>query len=159
MSRLVIALALLVSGCSGCTGYPNAFFQEEATELVWHGVYSQSAWSQPPQIEWIEPEDLDCGLGEDGVYRGFYRRIVPIERAIGITSQCVAGVFWSDTYTAQVAHPKDFTFPTSSFAHELCHADVWRKTGSGDPTHMGICFTTNGLVDSANQVLKDAGIE
>jgi len=156
---LSVLLALVISGCAGCNPREDVIpGQIEATALVWQFYGNTEPNSpEPPRIEWVYPEDLDCGLSEDGIYQGFYRRQVPIEKTLGIKPQCVAGVFWSEGYYTQVAHKIGFKFTTSAFAHELYHAHLWRSTGDGNGTHTDPGFKPGGAVDQANANLAAAG--
>lgn len=150
-NKLLALLLLVISGCGGCSSYPTIPHQEEATALVW-AFYGESR--PVPAIEWIEPQDLNCGQNNGG----FYRRQIYAELATNAPKQCVAGVFWSDLYLIQVAHPDNFTFPMSAFSHELYHAHLWLTTGSGDGEHKTEGFQPGGAVSQANDALVDAGI-
>ncbi len=121
--------------------------QELATSLVWD-FYGGSR--RPPEVEWIEPGVLDCG---DGL-RGFYRAQIRLERVLGSPRECVLGVFWEDSYKAQVAHPVNFKFHTSAFAHELYHAILFNAYGTGDPSHTIDGWKPGGLVNQAESLLE-----
>jgi hypothetical protein len=156
MTKFLLALFILaISGCGGCSSYPTIPRQEEATALVW---IFYSAPGAPPAIEWIEQDDLDCGLGMDGVHRGFYRRQTDFEKLNSIPRQCVMGVYWPDRDLTQIARPIDFQYTSSAFAHELYHSYLWKKFRKGDPTHIMPGFQTGGAVDQANVLLMEAGI-
>lgn len=140
MTRLFL-LVMMLTGC--VKRIPH---QEHATALVWD-LYGGSR--KPPDVEWIEPSVLDCADG-----RGFYRAQVSWERIVGAPRECVLGVFWEDTYKAQVAHRPNFKFSTSAFAHELYHAILFAEYGSGDPDHAAVGWRPGGLVEQAESLLE-----
>ena len=155
MVKSLILFALVVAGCSS---YPTIPRQAEATALVW-AFYGNSKEVAAPAIEWIDGARLNCGDSIDGTYRGFYRRLVPIEIVLGIAPQCVVGAFWEEAYMAQVAHVVDFKYAASAFAHELAHAHLFRRTGDGDGAHAGPMFQPGGAVEQADAALVQAGIQ
>lgn len=142
MAKFVcLALALMLIAC-------NEFHppkEQEAVALVWD-FYGASR--RPPKLTWKRGGDLDCGSGN----RGFYRALTRLEKAVHLPPQCVVGVFWEDTYSAQVAMTP--SFGQGALAHELLHAHIYNKTGRGDADHEDPGFDEGGLVDQADELLR-----
>lgn len=151
---LVLFLALVLSGCMGCSPPSMIAHQEDATELVWRGVYGVPRDKAPPDIYWIEQADLNCAPDENGVFQGFYRDKASYE----VNLQCVGGVLWTPSWYAQIAHHQPFVFSESSFAHELYHAFL-SLHGSPDPTHSGPGWKPGGILEKANEALEASGFD
>jgi hypothetical protein len=146
----IILLALCLAGCQ--LKWDSIPGQEQAIDIVWNQLYQ--ADRSPPQIQWIDA--FDCGGGH-----AFFR-----DKYFGGPKSdiCVSGVFWPDLYVTQVGHYPDtaFLFSASAFSHELWHAHMDNQR-LYDPEHkdpgFGLSFGHPfGIVDQAEQLLRDAGL-
>jgi hypothetical protein len=145
--RWLVALFVVLVLTIGCApAYPDKDGQRFATQVVWQQQYLQSADTAPAVI-WMQGSMLNChqGLGWT------INTSVPLD---GVPDGCVAGLFYEDLNLAYVAWPDgtEYIYQTS-FAHELCHAYMWKAYGYGDGTHMGPCFTGPTYVTTANEAL------
>lgn len=117
--------------------------QTQATEIVWGLVLGlDKALELPPEVRWIEGEDLDCE-GD------------PTRFAWGEPGWCYGGWFTSEDWAARVAVLPGQTFSDTPFAHELCHAWEFLQTGDG-ANHEGKCFTERLAL--ANEALRAYGL-
>ncbi|HYF26136.1 MAG TPA: hypothetical protein VD931_10395 [Baekduia sp.] len=146
MTRVAQALLLLALGlwilCGpGCrvdgveyVAWPEG---DRAADFVW--TYYDVRTRARPAVRWVAPASLDCGGGNGWV--DAYER-------------CVAGMFRSDTWTADVAHPDGVHVADTALAHELCHALTdWH--GYVDAGH-AVCYQGGGLVQQVQAELRRA---
>lgn len=113
--------------------YPEQPGQLLATKIVWNSLYEESI--SPPPIKWV--------FGEDCL-------------SDSIPGECFLGEYDSINNTAIVIWRG--SFHDSAFAHELFHANLETRYGKDDYNHTNSGFQPGGLVDIANEVLKNAGL-
>lgn len=141
--RLVLLAGMMGCGIEQTTKRGQSF----ATQVVWQQQYLMGD-VPPPPIFWIEAAQLNCAD-----MRGWDTYPMPN------VPECVAGLFYPDTYRAFVAWPAGTeSISDTSFAHELCHAFSYDTTGDGDAGHVGPCFKPGGYLESANEALVRLGL-
>lgn len=129
MRTALAALALLAVGC----GVDRDRDLPAAMQLVWVQHYQETTADQPA-VDWVAPT-CPGGFLLDGVCtRGYY--------AAGVVH-----VEWEGGYGS---------FADSSLAHELCHG--WQDARGMAVEHVPPCFGAGGMVDRANQALRDGGL-
>lgn len=128
----VKALALIALLAVGC-GVDRDRDLPAAMDLVWVEHYAMGAATEP-SVEWVA-DSCPGGFLLDGVCtRGYY--------AAGEVH-----VEWEDSYGS---------FADSSLAHELCHG--WQDAHGYAVEHSPPCFGAGGMVDKANQALRDGSL-
>lgn len=150
--RYLVAL-LFLSGCN--LNFPQIPDQDRAEKIVWIDTYCMQG-RNPPPVQWIEEKDLNCtewGGRNIGWYRdqSFYGDLVK-------SSQCVLGLFWDYPDVVQDAHPTNFKFSDSAYAHEFWHARMLYVTGDSDSNHTDPGFQPGGAVDQAAINLAREGL-
>lgn len=115
---------------------------DKAIAIVWRSEYSMLV--DPPTIEWVEGDALNCNDGEGW-----------IEPNINNTTEtgCVTGAF-SQPYRVRVAWKRSGKFSDTSLAHELAHARHYMDTGEVQYNHSGYDFAPRGRVERANAALR-----
>lgn len=156
---LFLFVLALMFGCGDDT-YSRVAGQSQAEKLVWYGLYEQTM--EPPQIKWVFQKDLDCA--DDPENNQLPQGFIFTNPYDGTKGFCVGGVYWNAFYYAEVAWPDDVSFIwQTSWSHENLHSMLNHKYGYGDPMHLdpswGIQFGNEyGLLDEANDILKQAGL-
>jgi protein-S-isoprenylcysteine O-methyltransferase Ste14 len=141
--RIRLLLLALLLACAGTqrpapAGKPR---QEEATVLVWNGVYART--DPPPTVTWMEGADLTCisPAGHHGMAWG---------------GQCMAGLALAGRLL--VVWQLGDRISTTPFAHEHEHEALWRDTGDPDAGHSGPAWGPGGDVELAVAALAAAGM-
>lgn len=131
----------------GCAHAPSKVSDlDKAVNIVWRDVYKVHDYS-PPVIEFVRGDALVCGANNTRFFTELDGKNV-----------CVSGALTWQTYTAQVAFWKGARLSDTALAHELCHAYSRVILKVSDPNHQGPCFTSDGLVKQANNVLWENGL-
>lgn len=141
--KLFIILLAFISACS----FPTIEDQEWATKIVWNEGYGST--SNPPQIEWFEQDRLNC-FERDGRFIGW--------KPYSNSDICVGGLYHDGVNLVQLAHPTNFKFSNSAFAHELWHAYLKCSTGDSDNGHKDPGFGPSGIVTKTNENLVELGL-
>jgi hypothetical protein len=154
--RNLVIVALLLGACGpgipvDSTPQPN---QDKAVGLVWYTLYGNTR--TPPSVSWVHPENFDCYPTADGTFLSFYIGQYDFSAPIRDFNHCVSGVTWLPQYTCWVGI--DQTLHQSALAHELFHASLWSRGGDGDPDHKNSGWAAGGIVELANNALKENGL-
>ena len=138
-------VALLLSGCGVDPAGLSMRIprQDEAVRVIWVDAYRRG--EEPPAINWVTGEALNCTQPESG-RPGFYALTIDGYR-------CLGGVTYVPTEVA-VAWSAESTFCTSTLAHEFKHAaHAW--DGVFDPRHERADWAEVPLV---NEYLASLGL-
>jgi hypothetical protein len=152
----VFALAIIFFlGCG--IPIPETQNLRGASKIIWTQTYGRR---EPPPIVTLIT-NLDCDVGDDNIARGFIAQYGAVTAPkIG----CLLGLSAPENWTASIAYPPDFTWSTSSLAHEFWHVALYASTGDSDLDHHNPGFGADyghppgGAVDIANIALENAGL-
>ncbi len=156
MVRFLVALwfSALLQACAP-PDFPQLPNQTLASDLVWKVAYGEQI-NDPPRIQWIFQEKLNCGQSTAGQFRGFF-----VDNHYGDlpdSGTCVGGATWDQYNVSQIAWYDGATFSTTSIAHEYYHMDRLYMTGDPDGTHSGPGWKPGGVVFMADQILEGYGL-